>query len=304
MVSTRILVTGSSGLIGSALVPALETDGHDVLRLGRRPPRNDAEVAWRPTDGEIDAKGLEGIDAVVHLAGENIGRGRWTEAKKARIRDSRVQGTRLLAETLAALDAPPKTLVSASAIGYYGDRGDHVLTEESPPGDNFLAQVCQDWEAATAPAAEADIRVVNLRIGIVLSPDGGVLGRMLTPFRLGLGGHIGRGRQYMSWIALDDLIGVIRAALSDEALAGPVNAVSPNPVTNHAFAKALGRVLHRPAILHVPAFVLRLTLGQMADELLLASARVVPSRLAERDFAFQYPELEAALRHLLGKADE
>jgi hypothetical protein len=300
----KILVTGSSGLIGSALVPALEADGHDVMRLVRRPPRNDAEVAWSPADGEIGADGLEGLDAAVHLAGENIASARWSEAKKARIRDSRVQGTRLLAETLGALDAPPKTLVSASAIGTYGDRGDQVLTEEAQPGDNFLAQVCQDWEAAAAPAAEAGIRVVNPRIGIVLSPDGGVLGRMLTPFRLGLGGHIGRGRQYMSWIALDDLIGVIRTALSDEALEGPVNAVAPNPVTNHQFAKALGRVLRRPAILHVPAFVLRIALGQMADELLLASARVAPSRLIECGFSFQYAELEAALRHLLGKADE
>jgi hypothetical protein len=300
----KILVTGSSGLIGSALVPALEADGHDVMRLVRRPPRNDAEVAWSPADGEIGADGLEGLDAAVHLAGENIASARWSEAKKARIRDSRVQGTRLLAETLGALDAPPKTLVSASAIGTYGDRGDQVLTEEAQPGDNFLAQVCQDWEAAAAPAAEAGIRVVNPRIGIVLSPDGGVLGRMLTPFRLGLGGHIGRGRQYMRWIALDDLIGVIRTALSDEALEGPVNAVAPNPVTNHQFAKALGRVLRRPAILHVPAFVLRIALGQMADELLLASARVAPSRLIECGFSFQYAELEAALRHLLGKADE
>ena len=250
----NVLVSGSSGLVGSALVAALNADGHRVKRLVRAAVRDaEDEVGWDPAGGVLDPAGLEGLDAVVHLAGENIASGRWTTAKKARIRDSRVKGTELLCQTLARLDRPPKTLVSTSAVGYYGDRGDEVLTEDSPPGHGFLAEVCEAWEAATEPAAAKGIRVVRLRIGVVLSPRGGALAKMLPAFKMGLGGRIGNGRQYMSWITLDDLVGVIRFALTNNELSGPVNAVSPNPVTNLEFTKTLGRVLHRPTVLPLPA---------------------------------------------------
>ena len=295
----KIGVSGSTGLVGSALVPFLTTSGHQVVRLVRSKP-NPGEVYWSPGEGRLDASDLEGLEAVVHLAGENI-TGRWTPAKKARIRESRVQGTQLLAGTLAELAQPPKVLVCASAIGYYGDRGEEVLREASPPGSNFLAEVCQAWEAASQPAAQKGIRVVSLRIGVVLSPRGGALGQMLLPFKLGVGGKIGSGRQYMSWIAIDDLVGVIHHALTTDSLQGPVNTVAPQAVTNLEFTKTLGRVLGRPTIFPLPAFAARLAFGQMADELLLASARVEPARLKASGYVFRTPDLEGALRRLLGK---
>lgn len=295
----KIGVSGSTGLVGSALVPFLTTSGHQVVRLVRSKP-NPGEVYWSPGEGRLDASGLEGLEAVVHLAGENI-TGRWTPAKKARIRESRVQGTQLLAGTLAELPQPPKVLVCASAIGYYGDRGEEVLQEASPPGSNFLAEVCQAWEAASQPAAQKGIRVVSLRIGVVLSPRGGALGQMLLPFKLGVGGKIGSGRQYMSWIAIDDLVGVIHHALTTDSLQGPVNTVAPQAVTNLEFTKTLGRVLGRPTLFPLPAFAARWAFGQMADELLLASARVEPARLKASGYVFRTPDLEGALRHLLGK---
>lgn len=296
----NVLLTGASGLIGQALIPFLTASGHQVTRLVRRQAKpGEPEVRWNPQAGTIDQAGLEGFDGVVHLAGENIA-GRWTPAKKVRIRESRANGTRLLCVALAQLNSPPRVLVAASATGYYGDRGEEVLTEASGPGSLFLAEVCREGEAATEPAARAGIRVVNLRIGFVLSPKGGGLARMLPPFRMGLGGRIGSGRQYMSWIAIDDLVSIMLFAASEEALQGPVNAVAPNPVTNQEFTKILGHVLRRPTLFPLPAFVARFALGQMADELLLASARVQPARLLSSGYQFRFGDLEDALRHFLG----
>lgn len=296
----KILITGSTGLIGSALVPSLTSKGHEVIRLVRSTPKSGAAgVRWNPEQKYIDIAGLEGLDAVVHLAGENIAEGRWTEERKRRIRDSRVNGTRLLSEALAGLTAPPKTVLSASAIGYYGDRGEEILREDSASGSDFLANVCREWEAATQPAAQKGMRVVNLRFGIVLSKDGGALAKMLPPFQLGAGGKFGSGKQYMSWVALDDVVGVVDYALNNESLSGPVNVVSPNPVTNLEFTKTLGQVLSRPTLFPVPAFAARLVFGEMADALLLGSARVEPARLRESGYIFQYPELKSALRHLI-----
>jgi hypothetical protein len=300
----RIAVSGSTGLVGSEVVTVLSGAGHEVARLVRRAPAHEEKsvLRWEPEKGEIDAVGLEGLDAVVHLAGENIASGRWTAARKAAIRDSRVKGTRLLCDTLAGLARPPKTFVCASAIGIYGDRGEDVLTEESPAAEGFLPGVCREWEAASGAAARKGIRVVALRIGMVLSPKGGALPRMLPLFRGGLGGVIGSGRQYVSWVALDDLPLILLHALQCGALSGPVNAVAPRPVTNREFTEALGKVLSRPTPLPIPAFALRLAVGrEMADALLLASARVVPRRLEETGYSFRYPELEGALRHLLAK---
>ena len=301
----RVAVSGSTGLVGSEVVTVLSAEGHEVVRLVRRAPApGEKTVRWNPEAGEIDAGGLEGCDAVVHLAGENVGAGRWTAARKAAIRDSRVKGTRLLCDALAGLARPPKTLVCASAVGYYGDRGEEVLTEESPPGAGFLPDVCREWEAASAAAARKGIRVVALRIGMVLSPKGGALARMLPLFRAGLGGVLGSGKQYVSWVALDDLTGIVLHALSREELRGPVNAVTPRPVTNRELTEALGKVLSRPTLLPVPSFALRLAVGEMADPLLLASARVAPRRLEETGYRFRFPELRAALRHLLGRQEE
>ena len=299
----RVAVSGCTGLVGSEVAASLSAAGHEVVRLVRRPPAPaEKAVRWDPEKGEIDAAGLEGLDAVVHLAGENIASGRWNAARKAAIRGSRVNGTRLLCDALAGLARPPKALVCASAIGYYGDRGADVLTEESPPGAGFLPDVCREWEAASEPAARKGIRVVALRIGVVLSPKGGALSRMVPPFRAGLGGVIGNGRQYVSWVALDDLVGIVLHALQSGELRGPVNAVAPVPVTNRELTEALGKVLSRPTLFPVPAFALRLAVGrEMADALLLASARVVPRRLEETGYPFRFPELREALRHLLGK---
>lgn len=298
----KILVSGASGFVGSRLTAALADDGHQVTRFVRsqaEPERT--EIPWDPAVGRLEPSTLEGFDAVVHLAGESIADGRWTDAKKARIRDSRVQGTQLLAQTLARLDARPKVLVTASAIGFYGDRGDDELDEQSRPGSGFLADVCRQWESATEPAVEAGVRVVPLRFGLVLGSAGGALAKMLPIFRLGLGGPLGNGRQYVSWITLDDVTGAIQHAIATESLRGPVNAVAPHPVTNREFTRALGRALRRPALLPAPAFALRLILGQMADELLLASARVLPRRLLDSGFAFLDVTVETALGRLLAR---
>jgi uncharacterized protein len=300
----KIIVTGASGLIGSALVPVLVKEGQQVTTLVRReskrkPQADVTEVVWQPARGELDAARLVGHDAAVHLAGEPIAGGRWTEAKKRRILESRVQPTRLLAEMLARLQSRPRVFVCASAIGYYGDRSSELLTEESAAGEEFLSRVCREWEAACEPARAAGIRTVNLRFGVVLSERGGALAQMLTPFKLGLGGCVGTGWQYMSWVALDDVIGAIMQALTDESLAGPVNVVAPQPVTNNEFTKTIGRVLGRPTFMPVPTFALHLALGEMADELLLASARVEPAKLKAAGYQFKYPQLEPALRHLL-----
>jgi uncharacterized protein (TIGR01777 family) len=299
----NVLVTGSTGLVGSAVVAFLTAGGHQVTRLVRTTPApGAAEVYWDPAAKTIATPALEGLDAVVHLAGENIATGRWTPAKKRRIRDSRVQGTRLLCYALAQLVEPPTVLVSASAIGYYGDRGDRIMTEENRPGTDFLAEVCREWEAATAPAEERGLRVVRLRTGMVLTPAGGALHKMLTPFKLGVGGIMGNGQQYMSWIARDDVVGIIQHALTADALRGPVNAVSPHPVTNQEFTKTLGQILQRPTVLPMPSFAARALFGEMADALMLSSTRVEPERLINSGYEFQFPELDGALRHMLGKA--
>ncbi len=297
-----IAVTGSTGLVGSSLVAALEARDHLVRRMVRHEITDgDHEIRWNPDTGEIDAAELNGVDAVVHLAGENIAGARWTEKFKRRILESRVKGTRLLADTLAGLEMKPNVLISASATGYYGNRHDEEVDELAPSGNGFLAEVCREWEMAAEPAHDAGIRLVKLRIGPVLSPQGGALAKMLTPFKLGLGGVIGSGRQYFSWIALDDLVSAIVFALENESLVGPVNAVAPGAVTNREFTKTLGRVLGRPTIFPMPAFAARLAFGEMADEMLLGGVRVAPHELIKTDFPFAFPELEPALRHLLGK---
>jgi uncharacterized protein (TIGR01777 family) len=315
----RVLVSGSSGLIGSALVPALESAGHAVVRLVRHAPAGN-EIRWDPTKppplattaprlrsgqapGGAPEEGgapeaLEGFDAVVHLAGENIA-GRWTAAKKARIRDSRVQGTSALAAGLTRTKVLPRVMVCASAIGIYGDRGDEVLREDSAPGSDFLADVCKQWEASTEPAAKAGIRIVLLRFGVVLSPRGGALARMLPPFRMGAGGRIGSGRQWMSWITLEDLVAIIEHALRTESLRGPVNTVAPNPVTNAEFTGTLGTVLHRPTVFPLPAFMVRLMFGEMGDALLLSSQRVDCGKLLASGYRFRHAELKSALEALL-----
>ena len=298
----KILVTGASGFIGSSLVSFLAAGGHTVTRLVRREAdARRGEVGWDPDAGTLDAAKIEGHDAVVHLAGESVAAGRWTEKRKARIRGSRTRGTTLLAERLAGLAGKPGALISASAIGYYGNRGDEILREDSAPGKGFLADVTQAWEAAAEPAGKAGIRVVQLRFGIVLGPGGGALAKMVPAFRWGVGGRLGDGRQYMSWIAMDDAIAAIHHVLSSTDLSGPVNVTAPEPVTNARFTKTLGRVLSRPAFLPVPALALRLAFGEMADETLLASSRVIPARLLERGFAFRDPDLEGGLRRALGR---
>jgi uncharacterized protein (TIGR01777 family) len=296
-----IAVSGASGLIGTALVQELNQRGHRVTPMVRR-VAGPGEISWDPAGGRLDPADLEGADGVIHLAGENVA-ARWTRARKARIRESRVNGTRLLSETLAGLRQPPAVLVSASAVGIYGNRRDEPLTEASSPGDpsDFLVSVAREWEAATAPARAAGIRVVHARFGIVLSPKGGALKKMLPPFRLGLGGRIADGSQWMSWISLDDAVGAVLHLLSTDTLRGAVNTTAPEPVTNRDFTRALGRVLGRPTPFPVPAAVLRLVLGEMADSTLLTSARVLPSRLLESGYRFRYPDLESALRHVLGK---
>ena len=288
----RILVSGTSGLVGGALRAKLEARGDAAVPLVRR---SDAVgVLWHAQRGRFDGAAAEGFDAVVHLAGESVA-GRWSDRRRAAIRDSRVVGTRFLAEHLAALERPPKTLVCASAVGFYGDAGDAECIETSPRGRGFLADVCGDWEASSEPAAARGIRVVILRIGLVLAAEGGLLPRMLPAFKLGLGAQLGDGRQWMSWITLVDLLCVIERALADDTMRGPVNAVAPEPVRNAVFTATLARALRRPAYLTVPAFLLRATLGEMADEMLLTGARVIPAKLREAGFRFEHPRLDSAL---------
>lgn len=296
----KVLISGSHGLVGGALVKLLTTNGHECIRLVRHArTAGAAEVEWHPEKGLIDKEQLEGIEAVVHLAGENIAEGRWTSEKKRAILDSRVKGTALLSETLATLRQPPEVFLSASAIGYYGNRGDELLTETSSPGNDFLAHVCHEWEKATTPASEKGIRTVLARFGIILAENGGALAKMLTPFQMGIGGRVGDGKQWMSWISLDDVAGAIQFMLRDRFVNGPVNFVAPNPVTNAEFTKTLGSVLSRPTFLPVPAFAVRLAFGEMADSLLLASQKVEPAVLKARGFAFNWPRLELTLKHLL-----
>ncbi len=298
----NILVTGSTGMIGSGLIEFLQARGHRLTRLVRAPLLSrEPIVRWEPATGTLNANDLEGFEAVVHLAGESIAGGRWTAAKKARIRDSRVQGTRLLSEALARLATPPKVLVSVSASGYYGNRGDEILREDSTSGAGFLAEVSRDWEDAADPARQKGIRVVHPRFGVVLSPKGGALAKMLLPFKLGVGGVIGDGKQYWSWVALDDVIGAIHHAIVTENLQGPVNVVAPRAVTNYEFTKTLGRVLSRPTLFPLPAFAAKLAFGEMANELLLFSARLEPARLLATGYQFRHTDLEKALRDLLGK---
>jgi uncharacterized protein len=288
----KIAVTGSTGLVGSALVAFLTTTGDEVVRL-KRPGH------WDPDKRTVDISAFSGVDAVVHLAGENIANGRWTAARKKQILESRVKGTTLIAETVTRLERPPRVLVSASAIGYYGDRGSELLSEESPAGTGFLPEVCRQWETATDAATRKGIRVVHLRTGIVLSGQGGALGKMLLPFKLGAGGKIGSGNQYWSWISIDDMCAGILHCILANTLHGAVNMVSPSPMTNVDFTKVLGRVLRRPTIFPLPAFAARLVLGEMADELLLASARVQPAKLTASRFLFHHKELETTLKSLL-----
>ena len=293
----KVLVSGSSGLIGRAVVSSLQASGQQVTRLVRGSATKPEEISWDPARPVVPET-VSGFDAVIHLAGETI-MGRWTESKKSRIRESRVLGTRNLAEALAKAQQPPRIIISGSAIGYYGDRGEEVLRENSAPGKGFLPDVCQEWEAATEPATKAGIRTVQLRTGVVLSKDGGALRKMLPAFRMGVGGRIGSGRQWMSWIGVRDIAGAILHILASEDLQGPVNAVSPMAVTNLEFTKTLAAMLFRPAIFPVPALAARLAFGQMADELLLASQRVEPAKLSAQGYTFQLPHLSQALAAVL-----
>jgi uncharacterized protein len=294
---SHILVSGVSGPIGAALLPALRARGSSIVRLVRGAVTGDDGVGWDPAKG-VAAEKINGFDAVIHLAGETIV-GRWTPAKKARILGSRVQGTQGLAEALAKTAQRPRVFLSASAIGYYGSRGDEVLREESTPGSDFLSVVCEQWEAATKAAADAGIRTVITRFGVILSRDGGALPKMLPAFRMGAGGRIGDGRQWWSWIHIADVVGAILHALETESVSGPVNVVAPAPVTNAEFTKVLASVLHRPAVFPMPAFAARLAFGEMAEALLLASQRVEPAKLLASKYSFQYAQLDMALSDIL-----
>ena len=295
----KVLVTGATGLVGSELVPFLTKEGHDVYRLTRGKAHEAHDIVWDPARNQLPKGRIEGTEVVVHLAGENIAGKRWNQEVKQELRRSRVEGTKLLCETITQLETPPKTLICASAIGFYGDRGSEMLNETSAGGTGFLADLCRDWEAACEPARARGIRVVNLRIGVILSTKGGGLAKMLPPFKMGVGGVMGSGNQYWSWIAIDDLVGIINHCITHEKMSGPVNATAPCPVTNYDFTKTLGTVLGRPTIFPMPGFAARIALGEMANELLLASARVMPNRLSESGYQFHYPSLEPALRHLL-----
>jgi uncharacterized protein (TIGR01777 family) len=297
----KILIGGSHGLVGTALIKLLEAQGHEIFRLVRHAPNSKTEVEWSPDRYSIALARIEGFDAVVNLAGESIAEGRWTDDKKRRIRESRVKGTKLLGDALANLTVPPKTFVCASAIGYYGNRGDELLTEASAPGEGFLAKVCAEWEEATALAIEKGIRVVNARFGVILDTNGGALKKMVPPFRMGVGGRIGSGKQWMSWIALDDVVDGIQFALANDSIRGPVNFVAPVPVTNAEFTKTLGKALSRPTIFPIPAFAIKLLFGEMGEALLLGGQRVAPERLVAGGYEFSYPQLEQALAHILAK---
>lgn len=294
---SRVLVSGISGPIGAALVPSLAARGYEVVRLVRGPANGSMQVPWDPAQ-PIDPEAISGFDAVIHLAGESIV-GRWSKAKKAKIRESRVHGTRHLAEALAKTKNKPIVFVCSSAVGYYGDRGDEVLREDSPAGAGFLADVCLEWEAATKPAIDAGIRTSQIRTGVVLSPKGGALGKMLTPFEFGLGGRIGDGRQWMSWIDVQDMVGGIHHILLNDLVQGPVNMVAPKPVTNAEFTRTLARVLSRPAIFPLPAFVVKAAFGEMGEAVLLGSQRVEPVNLISSGYPFRFSELEESLRNTL-----
>ena len=296
----KIAVTGASGLVGKALVDSLLKRGDSVFPVVRRRPKDETEIRWSPDRGEIDAQRFEGLNAVVHLAGENIAGGRWSVDRKRRIRESRVQGTTLLAETLAGLKHPPRALICASAMGFFGaNRGDEVLAEDSPPGEDFFASVCGAWESSADAARAEGIRVVHLRFGLVLSPKGGALKLMLPPFKLGVGGVVGTGEQWMSWLHLADAVGMIEHALDDELLRGPTNAVTPNPVTNRDFTKTLGSVLRRPTLIPLPAAVVKLVFGEMGEATILGSLRLRADQLEQSGYKFRFPKLEPALRDLL-----
>lgn len=293
----KILITGSTGLIGGALQRSFKEKGHEMLLASRKPPVDEGHVQWDIESGFADPGRLEGVDVVIHLAGESVSGLRWTDEKKKAIRDSRVLGTRNVVDAISKLKNRPKTLIAASAIGFYGERGDEELTESSAAGDNFLAEVSKAWEAESRRAEDAGIRTVLLRTGIVLSKDGGALATMLTPFKLGVGGVVGSGKQWMSWISLDDEIAVINYAIENENVRGAINAVSPHPVTNHDFTKTLGEVLYRPTFMPLPEFVVGMVFGEMGDALLLSSAKVMPKRLEDAGFEFKYPDLKAAIEH-------
>ena len=294
----KILITGASGLIGNALQKSFSAKGYEMLLAGRGQPKAENEINFDAETGFAEPERLEGIDGVVHLAGEPVG-GRWTDEKKRKIRDSRVHGTRRVVEALSRLKTRPKVLVSASGVGYYGDRGDDVMTEMNGAGDTFLAEVCRDWEAEARRAEDLDIRTVILRTGVVLSQNGGALAEMLTPFKFGVGGVIGSGKQWMSWITLDDVIAVYNQALEDETMRGAFNVCALNPVTNEEFTKVMGSVLYRPTILPLPEFAVNFLFGEMGDALLLDSTRAIPKRLEEAGFEFKFTDLEAALKHEL-----
>lgn len=294
----KILIAGASGLVGSALSQRLHADGDEVTRLVRK-ASGTGEIEWHPNQDEIDPADLNGFDAVINLAGENIAEGRWTDDKKRRIHDSRVNGTHLLAEAIAKLIPKPHVFLCASATGFYGDRGTEILAEQSESGGGFLAGVCREWERACDPAANANVRVVNLRFGPIIAKAGGMMAKMLTPFKMGVGGKVGSGKQFISWVAIDDAVGAMTLALKDESIRGPLNVVSPNPVTNEEFTRTLGEALSRPTALTIPAFAARLTFGEMADEMLLVSQRVISKRLSDAKYSFEYPTLRDAFNRYL-----
>jgi len=297
--ASRILISGSSGLIGAALLPSLAAQGYEITRLVRGVPSGESQIHWDPLQ-PLRPEAVSGFDAVVHLAGETIAN-RWTPARKAQIRESRVQGTRHIAQALAKTSQRPRVFISASAIGFYGDRGDEVLREDSLPGSGFLSEVCGAWEAATQPAADAGIRTVQIRTGVVLSSRGGALPKMLPPFKMGAGGRLGGGRQWMSWIDLEDVVGAVHHILQNNTVQGPLNLVAPSPVTNAEFTKTLAAVLSRPAIFPLPAFAVRLMFGEMGEELLLGSQRAEPAKLVASAYTFRFGELKASLEHVLAR---
>ena len=294
----KIAIAGASGLVGSALIPALVAEGAAITRLVRGAPKP-GEIEWHPNQDQVSPQLLEGFDVIVNLAGENVAGSRWTDEQKRKIRDSRVSGTHLLSEAIAKMSAKPGAFICASATGIYGDRDDETLDEQSESGGGFLAGVCREWEKACEPAIKAGVRVVNLRLGPVIARTGGMLAKLLTPFKMGMGGKVGSGKQYISWVALDDVVNAIKLTINDQSLRGPVNIVSPNPVTNEDFTRALGHVLNRPTALAVPAFAARLAFGEMADEMLMASQKVMPKKLLAAGFQFALPSLEATLQRYL-----
>jgi uncharacterized protein (TIGR01777 family) len=293
----KILITGASGMIGRELQKKLAQRGDQLLLASRKEPADDRDIKWSVEEGFAEPERLEGVDAVVHLAGENVSGLRWTDEKKKAIRDSRVLGTRSVVDAMSRLNKKPRVFIASSAIGFYGERGDEEVTESSGPGDNFLAEVCRDWEAESRRAEDAGIRTVLLRTGIVLTKEGGALGTMLLPFKLGVGGVVGSGIQWMCWISMDDHLSVIVFCLDYEQLRGAVNAVAPNPVTNEEFTKTLGDVLYRPTFFPLPEFAVSMVFGEMGDALLLASTRVLPKRLLDAGYEFKYPVLKKAIEH-------